>query len=38
MMLDEPKTVMVDIDWAKDYTEYLMGIKNSLSEIDNSIL
>jgi|LakMenEpi03Aug12_release.lakeMendotaPanAssembly.Ray.scaffolds.fasta_scaffold2023665_1 hypothetical protein len=38
MMLDEPKNVMVDIDWAKNYTEYLMGIKKSLAEIDNTLL
>ena len=38
MARNEPKNVMVDIDWANQYTLYLMGIKDQIGAINNSIL
>lgn len=38
MSRDEPKVVMIDIDWANQYTMYLMGSKEKICEINNSIL
>jgi len=38
MNLNEPKNVMIDIEWANLYTEYLMGAQDVVKEIDNSIL
>ena len=31
----EPKIVMIDIEWANQYTHYLMGSRNQIGEINN---
>jgi len=38
MSLKEDKIIMIDIDWANNYTDYLKGSTEIVKEIDNSSL